>query len=118
MHWTSRQVTILVHLTYRINLAYDLTKPYTKFKKESHFCISDDWEHDTLFFQHYLLLHWDHMIANGFTPKQHWVFSNGCFAQFKCSRAMYFVAKYENFTNNYKMLWQYFDLGHGKGVTH
>ena len=118
MHWTSHQVTILVHLTYRVNPAYDVTKPHTKFKKESHFYISDDREHDTLFVQHCLLLHWGHMIANGFTPKQHWVFSDGCSAQFKCSRAMYFVAKYPNLTNGCKMLWQYFGSGHGKGVTY
>lgn len=55
------------------------------------------------------------MIENGFTPKQHWIFSDGCSAQFKCSRAIYFVAKYPNLTDVCKMLWQYFGSGHGKG---
>jgi hypothetical protein len=57
MHWTTHQVTILVHLTYMLNPAYDLMKPHTKFLKESHFYIFDDCEHDTLFVQHFLLLH-------------------------------------------------------------
>jgi hypothetical protein len=43
------------------------------------------------------------------------VFSDGCPAQFKCSRAMFFVARYASLTNGCKMLWQYFSSGHGKG---
>lgn len=118
MHWTSHQVTILVHLTYRLNPAFDPLKPHTKFLKESHFYISDDREHDTLFVQHCLLLHWQHLANSGVTPKQHWVFSDGCSAQFKCSRAMFFVARYPSLTNGCKMLWQYFGSGHGKGKLH
>jgi hypothetical protein len=69
MHWTSQQVTILVHLTYRLNPTHNVAKPHTKFTKESHFYISDDREHDTLFVQHCMLMHWKHMIENGFMPK-------------------------------------------------
>jgi hypothetical protein len=64
MYWTSHQVTILVHLTYRLNPEYDPAKPHTKFKKESHFYISDDRDHDTLFIQHFLLLHWNRVIGS------------------------------------------------------
>jgi hypothetical protein len=39
MHWTSQQVMILVHLTYRLNPTHDLAKPHTRFTKESHFYI-------------------------------------------------------------------------------
>jgi hypothetical protein len=115
MYWTSHQVTILVHLNYRLNLAYDPLRPHTIFLKESHFYISDHRDHDTFFVQHCLLLHWQHLTENGVTPKQYWVFSDGCSAQFKCSRAMFFVARYLSFTNRCKMLWQYFGSSHGKG---
>jgi hypothetical protein len=45
--------------------------------KESHFYISDDKEHDTLFVQHCLMLHWQRLQNSGFVPKEHWVFSDG-----------------------------------------
>lgn len=115
MHWTSHQVTILVHLTYRLNPSFDPTNPHSKYLKESHFYISDDREHDTLFVQHCMLLHWKHLIDGGFKPRQHWVFSDGCAAQFKGARAMYFAARYPSLTDGCKMMWNFFGSGHGKG---
>jgi hypothetical protein len=49
MHWFSHQVTILLHLTNRLNPIPDLEVRGSKWIKESHFYISDDKEHDTLF---------------------------------------------------------------------
>jgi hypothetical protein len=57
MHWFSHHVTILVHLTYRLNPFLDFEVRGSKWIKESHFYISDDKKHDTLFVQHCLLLH-------------------------------------------------------------
>jgi hypothetical protein len=115
MHWFSHQVTILVHLTYRLNLVPDPKVRGSKWIKESHFYISDDKEHDTLFIQHCLLLHWNWLCEKGFKPRQHWVFSDGCSAQFKGSLAMYFVARYPGLTDGCSMRWEYFGSGHSKG---
>ncbi len=49
------------------------------------------------------------------------VWSDGCFAQFKCARAWYFVARYPRLTvceerlEGVNMCWNYFASGHGKG---
>jgi hypothetical protein len=117
MHWFSHQVTILVHLTYRKNPFPDPLLEGSEWIKESHFYVSDDKEHDTLFVQHCLLLHWNWLNEQGFKAKQHWVFSDGCSAQFKGSRAMYFVARYPGLTDGCAMRWDYFGSGHGKGYS-
>jgi hypothetical protein len=46
MHWFSHQVTILIHLTYRLNPFPDPEVRGSKWIKESHFYILDDKEHD------------------------------------------------------------------------
>jgi hypothetical protein len=54
-------------------------------------------------------------------PKQHLVWSDGCFAQFKCVRAWYFVACYPRLTicdqrlKGDQMCWNYFAYNHAKG---
>lgn len=48
-------------------------------------------------------------------PEEHWVYSDGCSAQFKGATAMYFVARYPMLTNGCKMRWNFFGSGHGKG---
>jgi hypothetical protein len=57
-------------------------------------------------------------------PEERGVFSkwsNGCAAQFKSSKAWYFVARYPSFTtfagmpSRCNMTWNYFASGHGKG---
>jgi hypothetical protein len=86
MHWFSYQVTILVHLTYRINPLSDPEVSGLKWIKESHFYILDDKEHNTMFVQHCLLLHRKWLCEKEFKPRQHWVFNDGCSFQFKGSR--------------------------------
>ncbi len=49
MHWYSFHITILVHITYWINLDYDVAHPKSKILKEVHYYILDEKEHDTLF---------------------------------------------------------------------
>jgi hypothetical protein len=47
MHWHSFQVTIVVHITYKINPTYIEDNGQNKVIKESHFYVNDDKEHDT-----------------------------------------------------------------------
>jgi hypothetical protein len=58
MHWLSFQITILVHIMYRINLEYDLAHLESRIVKEVHYYISDKKEHDTLFVQNAFKLNW------------------------------------------------------------
>ena len=88
MHWYSSQVTILVHITY----VRDKAEKVLKF---IHFYISDDKNHDTLFVQHCLQLHSGWLQEKGFCfLKRHWVWSDGCAAQFKAARPFLFVSRY------------------------
>jgi hypothetical protein len=48
--------------------------------------------------QHSLMLHWKHVTASGFWPRQHIVWSDGCGGQFKSVRAWHFVTKYPSLT--------------------
>jgi hypothetical protein len=57
MHPHLFQVTILVHIMYHVNPNYSEINIEPRVIKESHFYVSDDKEHDTLFVQHCLLLH-------------------------------------------------------------
>ena len=58
MYWCSTQITILVHITYRRNDSGDVVK-------DSHFYISDDEKHDSLFVQHCLMQHWQWLQSQG-----------------------------------------------------
>jgi hypothetical protein len=82
MHWHSFQVTILVHITYRLNITYNPfyseTNSETKVIKQSHFYVSNDKEHDALFVQH-----WEWLVRQGLKPRKHWVFFDNCASQFK-----------------------------------
>jgi hypothetical protein len=71
--------------------------------KQIHFYISNDKEHDSTFVQHCLLLHWDWVLDAGLMAEEHWVYSDGCSAQFKCATAMYFVSRYPLLTGRCKM---------------
>lgn len=55
-YYRSVQVTILVHITYRVVRDEDTTE--LTVVKESHFYVSDDRRHDSFFVQYCLLLHW------------------------------------------------------------
>ena len=91
MHWYSSQVTILVHITY-------IRDKDDEVLKYIHFYISDDKDHDTLFVQHCLLLHCEWLAHQGFDfLKRHWVWSDGCAAQFKAARPFFFVSRYNGY---------------------
>lgn len=112
-YFTSFTCTILVHITYRV--VVNRSTKVQKIVKESHFYISDDKEHDTLFVQHCMLKHWKWLDQHGINPKQHVVFSDGSAAQFKNCRGFYFVCRYPGLTKGCQMKWHFFGTGHGKG---
>ena len=58
MYWCSTQISILVHITYQF-------KPDGVMMKESHFYITDDEKHDSLFVQHCLMQHWQWLQSQG-----------------------------------------------------
>ena len=66
MHWYSNQVTILVHICYICSTTGDI-------KKSTHFYISDDKTHDTLFVQHCFSLHMGWLKEQNCNLKRHWV---------------------------------------------
>jgi hypothetical protein len=107
LYYFNTSITILVHIT--------MWKEGETIMKQTHFYISDDKDHDSAYVQHCLLLHWDWLEDSGFIPDEHWVYSDGCSAQFKCATAMYFVARYPMLTKGCKMRWNYFETAHGKG---
>jgi hypothetical protein len=72
-HWHSLSVTILVQIIYRLNPTTDPNRKKTQLLKEIHFYISNDGKRDTLFVQHRLLLHWNHMTKGGFIPTKQYV---------------------------------------------
>ncbi len=78
MHWFSFQIIVLVHITYRYNPKYDLAKDGSKILKEVHYHISNEKEHDTLFFQHAFKLHWEFLKFKRCQLKHHIVWSDGC----------------------------------------
>jgi hypothetical protein len=121
-HWFSFQVTILVHITFRIHPEWDGVDPETMLLTEYHFYISDDKSHDNQFVQYCFSLHKDFLVQQGYpVPVEHIVFSDGCAAQFKCAKNLYFVARYPSLTRTNvlplgcTMQWNWFGTGHGKG---
>jgi hypothetical protein len=64
-HWHSLCITILVHITYRLNQNENLDVIETWLLKKIHFYISNDGKHDTSFLQHCLFLHWWYMTNGG-----------------------------------------------------
>jgi len=71
---------------------------------EYHFYISDDCKHDFEFVQHYLKLHWQNMVEQGYSRQWHWVWSDNCASQFKSIKPWYFVFQYPNLIRGCKML--------------
>jgi hypothetical protein len=90
MHWYSYQVTILVHITWVRKPNPDPTDESSKTVMKYHFYISDDKKHDSYFVQHCLMLHWKSLVASGFIPRNHWIWSDGCVSQFKNKIPWYF----------------------------
>lgn len=96
MHWYNFQITILVHIMYRVNDHFNPQDPKSKRLKTDYFYyVSDDPKHDSLFVQFCLNLHWTMLSAWGKAPNRHIVWSDGCAAQFKGATAWYYVARYE-----------------------
>jgi hypothetical protein len=98
MHWFTFQMTVLVHITYRVNPDFVAGIEKTRILKEVHYYISNEKDHDTLFVQHAFQLHWNFLTENGCFPKQHQVWSDGCAAQFKSARSWYFISRYQKKT--------------------
>ena len=121
MHWHNDQITILVHITYKLNPDWHAENDEPLLLKEFHYYVSDDKTHDSLFVQHCFMLNWDHVKSQGFMPENHIVWSDGCSGQFKSARAWYFISHYPNLTSSATMregcqiVWNYFASGHGKG---
>ena len=113
MYYMSEYVSLLVHIT--LQRVRDEDGELVTLK-HTHYYISDDKKHDSLFVQHCLMLHWRWLNDNGQPPSEHWVFSDGCAGQFKGATAMYFVARYPSLTGGCSMIWNYFATGHGKGT--
>jgi hypothetical protein len=107
LYYFSMNVTILVHIT--------MWKEGVEIVKQTHFYILDDKEHDSAFIQHCLLLYWNWVLGARLTPQEHWVYNDGCSAQFKYATAMYFVSCYPLLTRGYKMQWNYFESVPSKG---
>ena len=57
-YYHSFQVTIMVHITFRINPEFSEGSAKPCIIKEQHYWISDDLEHDTLYVQHCFQRHW------------------------------------------------------------
>ena len=52
MHWHNEQITILVHITYRLNSDWHAENEEPLSLKEIHYYVSDDRIHDSLFVEH------------------------------------------------------------------
>jgi hypothetical protein len=121
MHWHSQQIMILVHITYMWNPEYDEQVPESRILKETHYYVSDEKEHDSLYVQHAFKLYWEFLKQKSLYPKRHVVWSDGCSAQFKVAKCWYHIARYHNYTVcdelliGCQMTWNYFAPGHGKG---
>jgi hypothetical protein len=78
MHWHFSQVTILVHIVFWVDPTNGQGNDDKKIIKETHFYVLDDKEHNNLFMQHCLLMHWDWLSSQGIKPTHNWVWSDGC----------------------------------------
>jgi len=120
MYWHTEQVSILVHITFRINPDWTPCTGEPYLLKEVYYYVSNDKQHDSLYVQHAFMLNWNHMRDDGFQPTNHVVWSDGCSGQFKSACAWYFVNKFPNLTmseqlpEGCQMCWNYFAFGHGK----
>ncbi|CAM6084857.1 unnamed protein product [Calypogeia fissa] len=128
-HWDNKQITLLIHVTYRhradveseeaamgrsIGMAQDDTGS-RDIIADYHFYISDDNQHDTLMVQHCLDSHARWMKEQAITFNQHWVWSDGAASQFKSCRPFYYVSRYYR-RHGARMKWFFHATGHGKGV--
>lgn len=121
MHWDNRQITILVHATWRHNEGCPpVLDPLTgavqrDIVADYHFYISDDLQHDSLFVQHCLGKHAKWMKKKNIQFDRHWVWSDGCGGQFKSRQPFWFISRYQK-TYESEMLCNYHATGRGKNV--
>ncbi|KAH9311061.1 hypothetical protein KI387_026096, partial [Taxus chinensis] len=117
-YYHTDQVTIMVQVFYRhAQLDLDgVESTYVKrmIKKEYHFYISDDKEHDTHFVQHCFGLFFQYLHQRGIQIDHHFVWSDGCASQFKSSRPFFALSRYHRH-HKIPHLWSFFESGHGKG---
>lgn len=109
MYFTSTQVTILVQVTFYVVSSSDDDDKEPALIRETHYYLSNDRSHDTLFVQHCLLQHSQCFTSDEFRAKTHYVFSDGCAGQFKGAWALYFAARWKNcnFSLNSHLLYTY-----------
>ncbi len=121
MHWHNIQISIFVHLIYRLNPLYILGGEMPKVIKNLHYYISYDTFHYTLFVQQCFIMHWKFLLDQGCTPIEHIVWNDGCFGQFKSSKTCYFWSHYPSLTTSEscpfgcQMIWNFFATRHEKG---
>ena len=121
-HWYNFQLTILVHITYTVNLDNNsVDQNSRRLCTEYHYYCSDDRKHDNLFVPKCFAVHWKYLKDHGIFPTTHFVWSDGCAAQFKEARAWFHVACYPNLTIcdelpvGCTMEWNFWSSSHGKG---
>ena len=82
-------------------------------KKEYHFYISDEKEHDTHFVEHCFKTFFDYLKNKGIKIEKHFVCSYGCETQFKSAKPFYELCRYHQY-QNILHIWSFFESGHGK----
>jgi len=111
---------IMVPINYQPSFVpFDLTNPAFGLIKDVHYFVPDDMNHNTLFVQHVLMLHWSHLQSQGCIPSNHIVWNDGSSCQFKSAKALYFLSQHPNLTSftshlsGCQLIWNF--TNHGKG---
>ena len=117
-YYYTKQVTIMVQVSYRhaqIDLdGVESIDQARVIKKEYHFYISDDKEHDTHFVEHCFKTFFEYLKNKNIKIEKHFVWSDGCATQFKSARPFYALCRYHRYLN-IPHIWSFFESGHGKG---
>ncbi|KAL3696603.1 hypothetical protein R1sor_010679 [Riccia sorocarpa] len=118
LHWDNKQITMLVLITRRHKddtVGAEQPEPDTReLVSDYHFFISDDFSLLSSL-QHCLDKHWTWMAENNILVNRHWMWSDGCAAQFKACRPFFFVSKYYN-KYGAPLTWHFHGSGHGKDI--
>ena len=81
--------------------------------KEYHFYISDDKEHDIHHVERCSNIFFSYLKERDINVDKHYVWFDGCLAQFKSFRSFYALCRYHR-NENIKHIWNFFESGHGK----
>lgn len=76
-------------------------------KKEYHFYISDDKEHDTHFLEHYFKTFFEYLKNKNIKIEENFVWSDGCATQLKSARPFYALCRYHRYLN-IPHIWSFF----------